>query len=381
MNTYFDNAATTFPKPHEVKEAITRCLEAFSANPGRGGHRLARQAEALVEEARREVASLFGRRDPSWVIFTLNATDAINMAVRGVVQHGDKVLTTVYEHNAVLRVLFELEREGIIEVKVICPEEEEYTPEDFVPHIGRGVRLVCLNHISNVTGKILPVEDIARVVKTYSDALVLVDVSQSAGMVSLQGEDVDLIAGTGHKHLYGPMGVGFLVVKPGVSLRPWRVGGTGYRSEDLFQPEEMPYRLEAGTPNLPGIAGLLAGIRWVRDKNAFAHDQSLLERFANGIKDTAFMWYRPKRGIGVVSLRHPFVGVQELAMILDSEYDIASRAGLQCAPLVHKKLGTFPEGTLRLSFSLWHTDEDIDFLVEALKTIDLMFKQGGGGVV
>ena len=139
----------------------------------------------------------------------------------------------------------------------------------------------------------------------------------------------------------------------------------------------MPYRLEAGTPNLPGIAGLLAGIRWTKGKDALVHERRLLQRFARGIEGTDFVWYRPSEGIGVVSLRHPVGGVQELATILDSEYHIASRAGLQCAPLAHKKLGTFPEGTLRLSFSLWHTDEDIDYLIEALTTIDKLLKQGG----
>lgn len=377
MNTYFDNAATTFPKPPEVREAVMECLTTLSANPGRGGHRLAREAEGLVEEARREVATLFGRKNPSWVIFTLNATDALNMAIRGVVKPGDKVLTTVYEHNAVLRVLFEMERENLLEVKVVCPGGENYTAEDFFPHLDERVRLVCLNHISNVTGMILPVEEIAKMVKEKSEAFVLVDVSQSAGIVPLAGENIDLIAGTGHKHLYGPMGIGFLVVREGVELRPWRVGGTGYRSEEPFQPGEMPYRLEAGTPNLPGIAGLLAGIRWTKTREALPHDKRLLQGFAKGIEGTDFIWYRPQEGIGVVSLRHPLVGVQELATILDSEYNIASRAGLQCAPLAHKKLGTFPEGTLRLSFSLWHTDEDIDYLIEALTTIDKLLKQGG----
>jgi cysteine desulfurase family protein len=377
MNTYFDNAATTFPKPPEVREAVMECLTTLSANPGRGGHRLARETEALVEEARREVGLLFGRKNPSWVIFTLNATDALNMAIRGVVKPGDKVLTTVYEHNAVLRVLFEMERENLLEVKVVCPAGENYTAEDFLPHLDERVRLVCLNHISNVTGIILPVEEIARVVKEKSGAFVLVDVSQSAGIVSLGDQNIDLIAGTGHKHLYGPMGIGFLVVKEGMELRPWRVGGTGYRSEEPFQPEEMPYRLEAGTPNLPGIAGLLAGIRWTKGKDALVHERRLLQRFARGIEGTDFVWYRPSEGIGVVSLRYPREGVQELATILDSEYHIASRAGLQCAPLAHKKLGTFPEGTLRLSFSLWHTDEDIDYLIEALTTIDKLLKQGG----
>ncbi|MFN3660433.1 MAG: aminotransferase class V-fold PLP-dependent enzyme, partial [Brevinematales bacterium] len=170
MNTYFDNAATTFPKPPEVIEQVMQCLTMFSANPGRGGHRLAREAEALVEKARLEIATLFGRKNASWVIFTLNATDALNMAIRGVVKPKDKVLTTVYEHNAVLRVLFEMERENLLEVKVVCPSGENYTPEDFLPHLDERVRLVCLNHISNVTGIILPVKEIAKTVKERSEA-------------------------------------------------------------------------------------------------------------------------------------------------------------------------------------------------------------------
>ena len=256
MNTYFDNAATTFPKPPEVREAVMECLTTLSANPGRGGYRLAREAEALVEEARREVGLLFGRKNPSWVIFTLNATDALNMAIRGVVKPGDKVLTTVYEHNAVLRVLFEMERENLVEVKVVCPEGENYTVEDFLPHLDERVRLVCLNHISNVTGIILPVEEIARVVKEKSRAFVLVDVSQSAGIVSLEDQNIDLIAGTGHKHLYGPMGTGFLVVKEGMELRPWRVGGTGYRSEEPSSLRKCPIDWRRGHPIflvLPGF--------------------------------------------------------------------------------------------------------------------------------
>jgi len=376
MNTYFDNAATTFPKPVAVTEEIMRCLHTYAANPGRGGHRLAREAEEVVRQARAELAAWFSLRDPNRVIFTLNATDAINMAIRGLVRKNDRVLTTVYEHNAVLRVLFELEREEGIEVKVVCPEGDTYTPEDFLPHLDERVKLVCLNHVSNVTGMVLPVEAIARAVKAQSQAHVLVDVSQSAGILPLQG-DIDLIAGTGHKHLYGPMGVGFLLVGEGVQLRPWRVGGTGYRSEEPFQPEEMPYLLEAGTPNLPGIAGLLAGMRWVKQHDVQSHEARLLTRFAEGIQHTDFVWYRPARGVGVISLRHPLAGVQEIAAILDGEYDIASRAGLHCAPLAHKKLGTYPEGTLRLSFSLFHSLDDVEYLLDALTTIDAILKKGG----
>ncbi len=374
MNTYFDNAATTFPKPREVIEAVQQCLTLYAANPGRGGHRLAREAEALVDTTRRELATLFGCGDESNVIFTLNATDAINIAIKGWVKPGDRVLTTVYEHNAVLRVLFELEKKGIIEVKVVCPEGENYTPQDFIPHLDERTSLVCLNHVSNVTGMILPVEAIGQAIKRKSRALVLVDVSQSAGILPVTLGAIDIIAGTGHKHLYGPMGVGFLVLGEGVELEPWRVGGTGYLSEEPLQPREMPFRLEAGTPNLPGIAGLLAGIRWVSRQKSFSHDQRLLATFATGIEKTAFTWYRPNEGVGVVSLTHPLASPQDLATILDGEYDIATRAGLQCAPLAHKKLGTFPSGTLRISFSLFHTEEDVIQLTDILRCIDRILR-------
>jgi cysteine desulfurase family protein len=371
MNTYFDNAATTFPKPVEVRKAVATCLEEFSANPGRGSHRLAREAERIVEECRQELARLYHTPNPHHVIFTLNATDAINMAINGVVKPKDKVLTTVYEHNAVLRVLFELEKQGIIDVQIVCPSGDNYTPQDFLPHLDDRVRLVCLNHASNVTGMILPVEEIAKVIRQRSNALILVDVSQTAGILSLDGRLFDLIGGTGHKHLYGPMGIGFLIVGEALDLKPWRVGGTGYRSEDVFQPREMPYLLEAGTPNLPGIAGLLAGIRWLsHQKSPLEHDKQLVTLFLKEMEATRYTIFGSPNNLGVVSLTHSLIDPVDLATILDSEYDIASRAGLHCAPLVHKKLGTFPNGTLRLSFSLWHTDEDIYHLTEVLCTVD-----------
>ncbi|URA09256.1 aminotransferase class V-fold PLP-dependent enzyme [Thermospira aquatica] len=377
MNTYFDNAATTFPKPPEVIEKVQECLTRYAANPGRGGHRLAREAESLVETARTEIGRLFGCSRQENVIFTLNATDAINMAIRGWVKPGDRVLATVYEHNAVLRVLFELEKKGIIDVKIVCPQGKNYTPEDFLADLDERTTLVCLNHVSNVTGMILPVEAISQAIKQNSRALVLVDVSQSAGLLHTKLGTIDMIAGTGHKHLYGPMGVGFLVLGEGIELEPWRVGGTGYLSEEPLQPREMPFRLEAGTPNLPGIAGLLAGIRWVSHQDSFSHDQRLVEIFAREIEKTDFTWYRPEQGVGVISLTHPLASPQDLATILDSEYDIASRAGLQCAPLAHKKLGTFPGGTLRVSFSLFHTEEDVLHLTETLRAIDTILRKEG----
>ena len=270
---YLDNAATSFPKPDEVYRGMDAFVRAAGANPGRGGHRLALEAEAMIEETRRLAAELFGAPRPERVVFALNATDALNMAIKGVVSLGDHVITSVLEHNSVSRPLNALQRRGLISLtRLPATSDHVIDPDALAAAWTPRTRLVVLTHASNVTGTIQPVREYGAIVRER-DGLLVVDAAQSAGLVPIDvdADLIDLLAFTGHKGLLGPTGTGGLVAGARVDIEPWREGGTGGDSTNPFQPDEFPHHLEGGTPNVFGIAGLREGLRLLLARGTGRH--------------------------------------------------------------------------------------------------------------
>jgi len=381
---YLDNAATSFPKP----EAVYLALDAFArtklANPGRSSHRMANEAEQTIEDARLALNRLFHGEDRRRWVFTLNCTDALNMAIKGTLRPGDHAVTTDLEHNSVSRPLRALEKAGTITLTRVRSDQGYVDPAAVRAALTPQTRLVAMTHASNVLGTVQPIEAIARLVRE-SGSLFLVDAAQSAGVVpiDLKATPIDLLAFPGHKALYGPTGTGALYVSPRVTLRNWREGGTGGDSKSEVQPEEMPYALEGGTPNALGIAGLAAGIAWVVGVGPEAnrrHEVALLQKVVDWVQGQGHAegWkvagrWEPETHVGALSLVTPNLDdlhPQDLAGALDSCPEaIAVRPGLHCAPYAHRNLGTFPDGTLRLSPGPFSTDEDIDIFLNALTEI------------
>ncbi len=371
---YLDNAATSFPKPERVFREMEAFARASGANPGRSGHRRALEAEAMIDETRRLLARLLGCSRPERVVFTLNATDGLNIAIKGVLRPGDHAITSVLEHNSVSRPLNRLERDGVITLTRLPAGPDHMIDPDDVAHAFKpATRLVALTHASNVTGTIQPVAQIGKIVRERN-ALFLVDAAQSAGVVpiNVERDSIDLLSFTGHKALLGPTGTGGLVVGDRVEIAPWREGGTGGDSSSPVQPSEFPHLLEGGTPNVFGIAGLREGVRLLLEQGVetvLAHERELLGAFHRALKDPGrYRWYGANRAIaerggegrvGLVGINLDGFAPAEFAAILDEQFDIAVRAGLHCAPYAHKHQGTFPQGTVRLSVGFQTTVDDM----------------------
>ncbi|MBD3237692.1 MAG: aminotransferase class V-fold PLP-dependent enzyme [Candidatus Eisenbacteria bacterium] len=364
---YLDHGATSFPKPPAVVRAVRAYLEESAANPGRSGHRLSAAAARVIYDARAALARLLGAPDPRQIVFTGNATGALNLALHGVLRPGDHVVTTSMEHNSVMRPLQHLRQTRGIRVR--C------APADVAGRIDAGAiadaletdtRLVVVNHASNVVGTIAPLAEIRRAI---GDRLLLVDAAQTAGAtpIDVTAPQIDLLAFTGHKSLLGPQGTGGLYIRPGVALEPLMPGGTGSRSESDSQPDFLPDRYEGGTPNGPGIAGLGAGVSELLERGMDAvreHEARLLERLLARLQEIAgvTLWgpHDAAQRIPAVSLRLDGMAPSELAHALDRRYGVLARAGLHCAPQAHRTLGTFPEGSLRLSCGWTNTPQEID---------------------
>jgi len=371
---YLDNAATSFPKPEAVFRGMEAFVRASGANPGRGGHRRALEAEAMIGETRRLLARLLGGTRPERIVFTLNATDALNMAIKGVLRPGDHAITSVLEHNSVSRPLNRLEHDGVITLtRLPAGADHRIDPDDVARAFTPRTRLVALTQASNVTGTIQPVAAVGAIARERG-ALLLVDAAQSAGVVPIDVERdaIDLLACTGHKGLLGPTGTGGLIIGERADVAAWREGGTGGDSSSPVQPPELPHRLEGGTPNVFGIAGLREGARLLHERGVdgvLSHERLLLTTFHAALKDPErFAWYgadeaiagrRGEGRVGLVGINLPGFAPAELAAILDEQFDIAVRAGLHCAPYAHKHLGTFPQGTVRLSVGILTTPEEM----------------------
>ena len=375
---YLDNAATSFPKAPGVAEAMSHFVSSSAGNPGRSGHALAVAAQAVVSDTRRRLAGLFGAPDPDRVVFTLNTTDALNQALWGLLSLGDRVVTTSVEHNAVARPLTALAETGVEVTRVRCAHDGSLDLDDLLEALrAASTRLVVMTHASNVTGTILPVEEAAELAHEHG-ALFLLDAAQTAGVLPIDvvGLEIDLLAFPGHKGLLGPTGTGGLYVGPGVRLRPLRQGGTGTRSEEERQPDGLPEGLEAGTVNTVGIAGLGAALRHLNEVGVDLvrqHEARLTARLLDGLAEVAGVTVHgprdPERQVATVSVSIEGWEPIDLGAALDSSFGICVRPGLHCAPLAHRTIGTFPQGTVRLSPGPFTTEDEIDQAVAALRAL------------
>jgi len=372
---YLDHGATSWPKAPGVVEAVARFLEHEAGNPGRGGHRLTVAASRTIETAREDVAFLFGA-DPERTLFGPGATFWLNTVLLSRLGPGDRVVTSSLEHNAVMRPLRQLEASRGVEIVVVPGEGPDGLPTTaaFKTRVDEApTALVVLTHASNVTGEVAPVAEIALAV---APAPVLVDGAQSAGSLPIDFSRLGAAAYvcSGHKGLLGPQGVGVLLLDEGFDVEPLVRGGTGSRSESEEMPEHLPDGLEAGTPNGPGIAGLGAACRWLAERGIAAvaeHERRLVRRLGDGLRETSSVnlrgWHDDAPHTGVLSFTVDGADNGELAARLDREHQICLRAGLHCAPAAHRRLGTFPNGTLRAGIGPFNTEADVDALVDAIR--------------
>lgn len=375
---YLDNAASSWPKPPEVAKAMAEAVMRYGANPGRGTHRLAMEASRAMFRTRQKLAELFHIKNPNDIAFALNTTQALNLAIAGFVKEGDHVICTAVEHNAVRRPLEKLK--ALKNVRVTYVETDacgRLDPMAVKRSLETDTRLIVMNHSSNVLGSILPIEDIAEIATSHG-AKLLVDAAQTAGVLPIDVENmgIDMLAFPGHKSLYGPQGTGGLYIHPDLDVEPIMVGGTGGRSEEAQQPRTRPDRYESGTQNVPGIAGLGAGVEYVLHETVqtihnkeWALVQRIMEKLLAlpHVKILGPPLGEPRTGI--VSFVMDHIDSSEIAYLLDRRYHIAVRAGLHCTPLAHGTAGTEKTGAVRASVGVFTTEEDADRFVEAVKEI------------
>lgn len=373
---YLDNASTSFPKP----EAVYRRMDEFarqSGNPGRGGHLLARRAEQEIERVRTLVARFFKASSQERVIFTLNATDALNMALKGFLRPGDHVLTSCLEHNAVSRPLARLAQNGVTFTRVECDSEGKVDVASLEKQFERNTRLLVLTWVSNVTGTVQPISSVAEICRRRGVKL-LVDAAQAAGHVpiDMSASGIDMLACSGHKGLLGPPGTGLLILSDDVDLAPLREGGTGVASNLALQPDTYPQRLESGTPNTVGIAGLGAAVEFLLEigqQEIAEHERRLIAILQAGLSAIASVKIYgstdPEHRSGILSFNIEGWEPAEVAAVLDHSFGICCRAGLHCSPWAHEALGTYPGGTVRLSVGYFNTLDDVKKAVDAVKSL------------
>ncbi len=376
MNIYFDNAATSSPKPPEVLERVSAALTEFNANPGRSGHSVALSAAREVLSTRERLASLMNAGEETNIAFAFNCTDALNLAIKGALRYGDHVITTQLEHNSVLRPINALAARGRISLSIVSPRADGFVdPEDIRASIRKNTRLIAVTHASNVTGAIQPVAAIGELARREG-ILYLIDGAQAIGAtpVNVRALSCDLYAFPGHKSLLGPMGTGGLYIRPGVVLRTLREGGTGTDSESMLQPDERPERYESGTLNLPGIAGLGAGCAFVakRVSAIMSHERELTGALYEGLSTIrGAEIYSPREEAaraGIVSFNLPGMTSSDVADRL-GRMGIAVRGGLHCAPGAHRFLGTLRRGAVRASVGYANTFEEVDAFLNAVNAI------------
>jgi cysteine desulfurase family protein len=378
---YFDNAATSWPKPPRVLEAMSNFMTEVGGSPGRSAHRLSIEAGRIVYEAREVLARLFNVTDPLRVVFGLNATEALNLALQGVLRAGDHVVTSSMEHNSVMRPLRALEETGQVEITVVpCSSQGFLDPGDLESALRSNTRMIVLNHASNVVGSVLPVGEAGSIARRHG-ALLLVDAAQTAGAYSLDMNSmgIDLLAFTGHKALFGPQGTGGLCMGQRVAvadIEPVKRGGTGSRSEREEQPEFLPDMCESGTPNTVGLAGLLAGAEYVIHEGVErirAGEVELTRRLMAGLLEipgvTVYGGHDAELQTANVSFNIEGLAPSEVGLTLDEDYEVMSRVGLHCAPAAHRTIGTFPVGTVRFSLSYFNTTDEVDEALMAVRRI------------
>lgn len=377
---YFDNSATSWPKPEKVLEEIKYFLEEIGGSPGRSGHRMSVAASRLIEEVREAVGKVFNYSDTSRIIFTKNITEALNICIFSLLRTGGHVVTSSTEHNSVMRPLRFLESNGSISLSAVnCNSDGTLYPEDVSKVIRKNTRMVMLTHASNVIGTILPIKKIASITMENNIPFVI-DCAQTAGAMPI---NIDLgkyknciLTFTGHKGLLGLTGTGGMCVGGDINLSPIIFGGTGSDSDRDIQPDFLPDKLESGTMNITGLAGLKAGVEFLLSKGISqvrSHERKLVDRFikkASQIKGVKIYGTKDaNRQAGLISFNIKNLSPSEVGLILDRKYSIMCRVGLHCNPNAHKTIGTFPEGTLRFSFSYFNTVEQIDYSISALEEI------------
>ncbi len=377
MAVFLDNSATTFPKPESVYLAVEHTLREIGVGPGRGGYGRALAASRMVFEARETLADFFGVSDSSRLIFTHSATEALNLAVAGSLREGDHVVSTTMEHNSLVRPLHLASQRGVDVTWVEGDSRGFVDPRKVAAALRPATRLVALAHCSNVTGTVQPVGEIGVLAKN-AGALFLVDAAQSAGVIPIDvaALQIDLLAAPGHKGLFGPPGSGFLAIAEGVELTPLFVGGTGGYSSGLDQPEALPERFESGTMNTPAIAGLKAGVAFIRETGIDAirkHEAALVAQLRDGLGGIPcidlFGPDDPEAHCGPVSFTTAGHDPAQIAFLLDRDYEISVRAGLHCAPLAHRTIGSYPAGTVRVSPGYFNTAGEVESFLRALRAI------------
>ncbi|HPP06698.1 MAG TPA: aminotransferase class V-fold PLP-dependent enzyme [Syntrophorhabdaceae bacterium] len=376
---YFDNPATSWPKPPCMIEAMIDFNNNIGANPGRSAHRLSIEAARVLFNTRDSIASLLGAKDPDTIVFTRNATEGLNIVIHGLLKPGDHVITTSMEHNSVMRPLRSKEKEGVELTIIKCSSDGEVDPEDISRAIKKNTTLIISTHASNVAGTIMPIDEIGHIARSR-DIVYCVDGAQTVGNVAfnIKEQPIDILVFTGHKSLYGPQGTGGIYIRKGIEgrIKPLEQGGTGSRSEYEEHPDFMPDRFESGTPNTIGIAGLGASVRHVSAlgiDNIRKKELHLTGLFLDGIASIeGIKVYGVKdinKKIAVVSFSIEGMTPSDISYILDREFNIMSRPGLHCAPSAHRTMGSFPEGTVRFGFGIFNTEEEIKIAIEAIEKI------------
>jgi len=376
---YLDNSATTFPKPESVYRFMDDFYRKHGVNPGRSGFDAAIETEEIVFNTRKMLTELFNGDDPNRLTFSYNASDSLNMLLQGLAEKGDHVVTTMLEHNSVLRPLFHLQQWGLIEVTYVGFDENGFVhPDDIKKAIRRNTKMVVINHSSNVIGTIQPLEEIGKICREMGVHLI-VDASQSAGIVPIDMKKmcIDGLVFTGHKCLMGPTGIGGSYVMENLPVKGTRFGGTGVRSAQETHLTEFPYRLECGTLNIVGVAGINAGVNWIKEhgmESLRKKEYQLYDKLRNGMKNIenviVYCGNNTKNQNPVLSINVKGFESGDIGTMLDVDYNIATRTGLQCAPKVHQVLGTDKiHGTVRMSLGPFSTEEHVDAAIEAIKEI------------
>ncbi len=382
---YLDNSATSFPKPDVVYDFMNSFYRTKGVSPGRSGFDAALETEEVVNGTRKLLTKLFnGGEDHNRLTFSYNATDSLNLIINGLVEKGDHVVTTMLEHNSVLRPLYVHEQSGLIEVTYLPFDHDGYVdPEDVRKAIKKNTKFVIVTHCSNVLGTIQPITEIGKICKEMG-VLFVVDGSQGAGSVDLdmQASNIDVYCFTGHKCLMGPTGIGGSYVREGVEIKHTRAGGTGVRSAVRTHLDEYPYRLEYGTLNLLGVGGLYAGVKWIMQEgimNIHKREMDLWDKLVNAVKQidgvTTYCANGRENQNPVLSFNIQGFDAGDVGTMLDVDYNIAVRTGLQCAPLVHQQIGTFDiHGTVRMSIGAFTTEEEVDIAINAIREISSLRK-------
>lgn len=376
---YVDNAATTYPKPEEVGTSLLNYITKIGTNVSRGNYEQSYSSARVVFETRELLCELFNFQEPLNVIFTTNITESFNVIIKGLLKSGDHVIISSMEHNAVVRPLYSMANQGVSYTIVPCSIDGKLDPKLIEASVGKNTRLVLINHVSNVCGTIQNLKAIGNICRKHNLEFVI-DSAQSAGILPIDFQELSLSAlpFTGHKGLFGPQGIGGIILNERLAhnIKPFREGGTGSFSEQEYQPEIMPDKFESGTLNLPGIFGLNAGLKFIKkvgQNSILEHERILSKRFLENVLNIEGVQLHGIKSLegrtAVFSISVGNLDSAEVGYILDSEYGIMTRSGIHCSPLAHKTLGTFPQGTVRLSFGYFNTAEEIDYICSALHKI------------